>query len=142
MSLNTRLIDVVFNELDHEALDRLAALLAPRLDSRSSTTTTTPTAGSTRRAQPNCQRQRPDPHRMGGPDRTLPWRGSRWLVYGGNWIGEKAHLSYIATYRALHGLQIKGRILLIERGRCKDGHRRWRANRYQLVEHHHRLSER
>jgi excisionase family DNA binding protein len=30
-STNTRLIDVVFNELDNEALDHLAALLAPRL---------------------------------------------------------------------------------------------------------------
>jgi Bifunctional DNA primase/polymerase, N-terminal/Primase C terminal 1 (PriCT-1) len=56
-------------------------------------------------------------------------------VFGGNWIGEKAHLSYPTTYRALRGLQTKGRILLVERACCKDEHGRWRANGYQLVEH-------
>jgi len=55
-------------------------------------------------------------------------------VYGGTWIGEKAHLSYPTTYRALRGLQTKGRIVLDEQGRCKDKHGHWCANRYQLVE--------
>jgi hypothetical protein len=45
-------------------------------------------------------------------------------VYGGNWIGEKTHLSYPATYRALRGLECKGRIIHIDGGRCKDEHGR------------------
>jgi len=37
-------------------------------------------------------------------------------VYGGNWIGEKTHLSYPATYRALRGLECKGRIIHVDGG--------------------------
>ena len=55
-------------------------------------------------------------------------------VYGGNWIGEKTRRSYPATYRALLGLECKGRIIYVDGGRRKDEHGRWRANRYLLVD--------